>query len=101
MIAFRVKTEPEAPALEFGFDFDVKADAPYKLIMPRLLVTLVTESTQVGATNGFEVFQRFTQKLDPPRADSAFHFANEIRGLGGQGLQLDCPIRQVPRLQDP
>ena len=74
MTAPRLEAEPKAPPLEFGFDFDVKADALYKLVMPKL--------RQVGATDGFELFRRLTQKLDPTRADSAFHLANEIRGLG-------------------
>ena len=69
--------------MEFGFDFHLKADALYKLIMPRLPVSLATEFRQVGATNGCELFRRPTQKLDTSRADSAFHLANEIRGLGG------------------
>ena len=82
VIALRVKTEPKAPTLEFFFDFGVKADALYKLIMPRLPVSLATEFRQVGATNGFELVCRLTQTLDLPRADSALHVANEIRGLG-------------------
>ena len=32
---------------------------------------------------------KLVRKLDPPRADSAFHFANEIRGLGGANLCKD------------
>ena len=33
----------KAAPLEFGFDFDVKSDALYKLLMPRLPVALATE----------------------------------------------------------
>ena len=43
----------------------------------------------MGVTNGFEVFRRLIQKLDPPHADNAFHLANEIRGLGGVSVCKD------------
>ena len=79
----RKKTEPSAPDLDPSFDFHEKADALYKLLMPKLPVGLATEFRQVGTPNGFELFQKLTQKLDPPRADCAFHLANELRGLGG------------------
>ena len=47
--------------------------------MPKLSVSLSTELRQVGSPNGFELFRQLTQKLDPPRADSDFHLANELR----------------------
>ena len=47
--------------------------------MPKLPVGLATEFRQVGTTNGFELFRLLAQKLDPPRADCAFHLANELR----------------------
>ena len=47
--------------------------------MPKLPVSLSTELRQVGTPNGFELFRLLTQKLDPPRADCAFHLANELR----------------------
>jgi hypothetical protein len=75
--------------LSSAFDFDVKADALYKLLMPRLPVTLATEFRQVGQTNGFELYRRLVQKLDPPRADASFHLSNEIRGLGAGNLCKD------------
>jgi hypothetical protein len=50
---------------------------------------LGTELWQVGVTNGSELFRKLIQKLDPPRADSAFHLANEIRGLGGVSVCKD------------
>ena len=59
-----LKHEPKAATLEFGFDFDVKADALYKLLMPRLPVALATEFRQAGQTNGFELYRRLVQKLD-------------------------------------
>ena len=57
--------------------------------MPRLPTVLGTELRQVGVTNGFELFRKLIQKMDPPRADSAFHLANEIRGLGGVAVCND------------
>ena len=62
----------------------------YKLLMPRLPTTLAAELRQVGATNGFELV-RIIQKLDLPRADSAFHVANEILGPGGVCVCKDFP----------
>ena len=89
MRGLKTKHEPSAPDLEFGFDFLGKADALYKLIMPRLPTALGTELRQVGVTNGFELFCKLIPKLDPPRADSALHLANEIRGLGGISVCKD------------
>ena len=43
VIAFKVKTEPKAPPLEVGLDYDVKTDALYKLVMPKLPVALATD----------------------------------------------------------
>jgi len=74
----RKKTEPSAPDLDPSFSFHEKADALYKLLMPKLPVGLSTELRQVGTPNGFELFRLLTQKLDPPRADCAFHLANEL-----------------------
>jgi len=79
--ALSAKHEPKAPTLDYSFDFDLKTDALYKLLMPRLPVALATEFRQVGQTNGFELYRRLVQKLDPPRADASFHLSNEIRGL--------------------
>ena len=70
MRGLKTKHDPSAPNLEYDFDFLGKADALY-------------EFRQVGATNGFELFRKLIQELDPPRADSAFDLANEVRGLGG------------------
>ena len=39
--------------------------------------------------HGFELFRKLIQKLDPPRSDSAFLLANEIRGLGGVSVCKD------------
>ena len=75
----RKKTEPSAPDLDPSFNFHEKADALYKLLMHKLSVSLSTELRQVGTPNGFELFRLLTQKLDPPRADCAFHLANELR----------------------
>ena len=36
MRALKNKHEPDAPDLEYGFDFFAKSDALYKLLMPRL-----------------------------------------------------------------
>ena len=79
----RKKTEPSAPDLDPSCNFHAKADALHKLLRPKLPLGLATEFRQVGTPNGFELFRRLTQKLDPPRADCAFHLANELRGLGG------------------
>ena len=87
--ALTFRHEPRASTLEFGFDFDVKSDSLYKLLMPGLPVALATDFHQVGQTNGFELFRRLVQKMAPPRADSSFHLANEIRGLGGANLCKD------------
>ena len=87
--ALTKRHEPRSPDLEIGFDFDLKADALYKLLMPRLPVPLATEFRQVGQTNGFELYRRLVQKLDPPRADASFHLSNEIRGLGAGNLCKD------------
>ena len=64
----RKKTEPAAPDLDATFGFHEKADALYKLLMPKLSVSLPTELRQVGTPNGFQFFRQLTQKLDPPRA---------------------------------
>ena len=87
--ALSAKHEPKAPTLDYSFDFDLKTDALYKLLMPRLPVALATEFRQVGQTNGFELYRRLVQKLDPPRADASFHLSNEIRGLGASNLCKD------------
>ena len=89
MRSLKAKHEPLAPDMEFGIDFLGKADALYKLLMPRLPTALGTKLRQVGVTNGFELFRKLIQKMDPPRADSAFHLANEIRGLGGVSVCKD------------
>ena len=44
------KTEPAAPDLDASFNFHEKADALYKLLMPKLSVSLSTELRQVGHT---------------------------------------------------
>ena len=77
--SLRRQTEPSAPDLDASFNFYEKSDALYKLLMPKLSVSLSTELRQVGTPNGFELFRLLTQKLDPPRADSDFHLANELR----------------------
>ena len=80
------------------FKSEEKADALYKLVMPRLPVDLATEFRQTGgATNGFELFRKLVNKLDPARSDNAFHLANEIRGLGGVGAckNFDQTVRFV------
>ena len=82
MRSLKTKHEPAAPDLEFGFDFAGKADVLYELLMPRLPTVIGTKLRQVGVSNGFELFRKLIQKMDPPRADSAFHLANDIRGLG-------------------
>ena len=89
MRGLKTKHEPSAPDLEYGFDFLAKADALHKLLMPRLLPALGTELRPVCATNGFDLFRKLIQKLDPPRADSAFHLANQIHGLGGVSFCKD------------
>ena len=88
----RKKTEPSAPDLDPSFNFHKKADALYKLLTPKLPVGLATEFRQVGTPNGFELFRKLTQKLDPPRSDCAFHLANELRGLGGT---TTCSVRPL------
>ena len=51
-----------------------------------LPVDLATEFRQTGGeSNGFELFRRLTQKFEPARSENAFHFANGIRGLAGDG----------------
>ena len=62
------KPDPKAAPLAFGFDFDVKSDAFYKLLMPRLPVAVATEFRQVGQANGFELYRRLVQKFDPPES---------------------------------
>ena len=89
MRGLKTKHEPNAPDPEYSFDFLGKADALYKLLMPRLSTALATELRQVGATNGFELFRKLIRKLDPLRADSTFHLANGIRGLGGVSVCKD------------
>ena len=85
--ALATKVEKHEPAInQFLFKFEEKADALYKLVMPRLPVDLATEFRQTGGvTNGFGLFCKLASKLDPARCDNAFHLANEIRGLGGVG----------------
>ena len=104
MRGLKTKHEPDSPDLEYSFGFFGKADALYKLLMPRLLTSLGTELRQVGVTYGFEFFRKLIQKLDPPRADSAFHLANEIRGLGGVFVCIcccaNCPVCQILDIQD-
>ena len=66
--------------------FKKKSEAIYKLVMTRLPVDLATEFRQTGGVgNGFGLFRKLTQKLDPAHTDHAFHLANEIRGLRGTG----------------
>ena len=77
--ALRKKTEPTAPDLDPSVNFHEKADALYKLLMPKLSVSLSTELRQVGTPNGFELFRLLTHKLDPPHADCAFRLAIELR----------------------
>ena len=55
--ALRKKTEPDAPDLDYAFNFHEKADALFKLLMPKLSVGLATELRQVGTPNGFELFR--------------------------------------------
>ena len=88
VIKLATDIEKRPPALDhFLFKFEEKADALYKLVMPRLAVDLATEFRQIGGeSNGFELFRKLTQKLEPARSENAFHLANEIRGVGGIGL---------------
>ena len=64
--SLRRQTEPSAPDSDASFNFFEKSDALYKLLMPKLSVSLSTELRQVGTPNGFELFRLLTQKLDPP-----------------------------------
>jgi hypothetical protein len=67
MRALKTQHEPSARDLEYGIDFVGKADALYKLIMPHLPTVIGTELRQNGVTNGFELFRKLIQKMDPPR----------------------------------
>ena len=97
--ALATKVEKREPAINaYLFKFDEKADALYKLVMPCLPVDLANEFRQTGGvTNGFELFRKLVNKLDPARSDNAFHLATEIRGLGGVGAckNFDQTVRFV------
>ena len=105
VIKIATDIEKRAPLLDpFLFKFNEKADALYKLVMPRLPVDLATEIRQTGGeSNGFELFRKLTQKLEPARSENAFHPANEIRGLAGAGACKNLAnreVRQVPQFED-
>ena len=77
------KVDNRTPVDADMFEFATKSDTLYKLLMPRLNLSLSTEFRQIGTSNGFELFRKVIRKLDPPKSDNTFHLANEIRGLGG------------------
>ena len=58
------------------FDYPAKASTLYKMLVPRLNST---EFRNSAPDNGFELWRLLNRKLDPPRADVAFHLANDIR----------------------
>ena len=51
------------PINSFFFKFEEKAQAIYKLVMTRHFATEFRQTG--GVTNGFELFRKLTQKLDP------------------------------------
>ena len=83
------KVDGQAPVDPHQFEFSLKSDVLYKLLMPRLNLSLSTEFRQIGSTNGFELFRKVVRKLDPPKSDNTFHLTNEIRGLGGTSVCKD------------
>ena len=99
IIKLATAIEKRPPALDsFLFRFDEKGDALHKLVMLTLPVDLATEFRQTGGeSNGFELFRKLTQKLEPARSDNSFHLANEIRGSGGVGAckNFEQPVRFV------
>ena len=82
VIAVCTRIEGKEPLQEYGFEFEAKADALYKLLMPRLNVALATEFRQIGSSNGFELYRQIARKLEPPKSDNTFTLQNELRGLG-------------------
>ena len=67
---------------EFGFDFHVKADVLYKLMMPDLDEIQGAEVMQTGKSNDFELFRLLSRKIDPSRDDLASDMRTELQGLG-------------------
>ena len=82
VLATAARIHDDNPLNEYHFDFNAKAGAPYKLPMPKFNLALAAEFRHIGSSNGFEIYQMLTSKLDSPRTDNMFHLASKIQGLG-------------------
>ena len=75
------------------FDYPAKASVLYRMLVPKLNLDLSTEFRNSSPDNGFELWRLLNRKLDPPRADWAFHWTNKLRkhacGLRPDG-QVHC-----------
>ena len=47
--------------------------------MPKMNLDLSTEFRNSSPDNGFVLWHLLNRKLDPPRADWAFHWTNDVR----------------------
>ena len=61
------------------FDYSAKASVPYRMLVPKLNLDLSTEFRNSSRDNGFELWRLLNRKLDPPRADWAFHWTNDLQ----------------------
>ena len=66
------------PVEEF-FDYAAKGSILYRMLVPKLNLELSTEFRNSSPDNGFELWRLLNRKLDPPRADFAFHWTNDLR----------------------
>ena len=66
------------PVEEF-FDYAAKGSILYRMLVPKLNLDLSTEFRNSSPDNGFELWRLLNRKLDPPRADFAFHWTNDLR----------------------
>ena len=61
------------------FDYSAKGLILYRMLVPKLNLDLSTEFRNSSPDNGFELWRLLNRKLDPPRADVAFHWTNDFR----------------------
>ena len=76
-----VKANKGQPPIDVLLDFLAKAATLYRMLVPKLNLDLSTEFRNSAPDNGFEPWRLSNRKLDPPRADLAFHLTNDLRKL--------------------
>ena len=61
------------------FDYAAKASVLYRMLVPTLNLDSSTEFRNSSPDNGLELWRLLNRNLDPPRADWAFHWTNDLR----------------------